>query len=216
MSKVQLCGIATCVLAALAFASACGSEDNASHSGSSVGGNASVGGSGSVGGGHSVGGNTSQQTVVVGGSKQLKDLSSAELYQVLCTDTGAYITAQMDDDTIMSMSCTMIAAIAAEMAPDQCPATFSECMKQSPSSQSDQCTADTSSVADCTATVSQYNTCVHESVAAMKTIASVGAKACTDPTALDAVSDKPASCATIEQLCPGVAEGVPTAGGTLF
>jgi len=180
---------------------------------SSVGGFSSLGGSSSLGGAKATGGASSpSSTAAVDTSKRLEDLTPAEMKQ-LCLDAVDYMSSQITNEQMLSMSCSvagLLGSLSGTNPTQACHTAYTACVTAAaggnPTS-SNNC--DTVTVpTDCTATVSAYNTCMQDQVAATKAVlGEFGPQLCdqlsTNPGGPQSPAT-PASCQAVQQLCPSL------------
>jgi hypothetical protein len=158
-------------------------------------------------------GNPTTFTSSVDASKQLGALTTAEMQQ-LCRDTLTYQASQITPQQKNTLFCLGFEAVAIAQAmtngtdPSQaCHTAYTQCQSMSlgvdAGTSSNNCNTATV-LAGCTATVSQFNQCTQDEMAATKAaISTLGPQICDEMDAgMMSTPATPASCTAIKQACP--------------
>ena len=137
--------------------------------------------------------------------KTVGELSATE-QEAFCNELAAHFKSQVSDASVKKLGCYLVALAFSGGNRQACEQAAQGCISDPEmSAGTADVSCDTSRVGNCTATVAELEACYSDMTSVAKSLA--GRISCSTPQSdLAALSEKPASCKTVEAKCPTLFE----------
>jgi len=158
-------------------------------------------GNGGGGGGGSKGKKVSELNFSLKGDKTFSELTTGDA-ETICMEIDEWLSQNIDQAATCKMSSVLMAAMFGGNA-ESCEAMYQACLESPTDEEVADCTVGPEDLVDCNVTVDEYEQCVEDSIQAQNNM--MAQMSCSNLTA-NVEEPVVASCAVIEQNCPGLLE----------